>query len=112
MDIEVTPVAQHIAGVAQGGCELEVVIRPAQTLTPSYRGTEDGHGLIVVEHRFVVHVVGVVATVTVAVHRVVVVERVVTVVARDVTLLRVEGTDVEAVRTLATKPVGTVVGTQ
>ena len=79
VDIEVTPVTQHVTGVTEHSLELEVVIRPAQTLTPSHGCTDDCHCLIVVEHRVVVVIVVVVRTDAVTIHRIVVVERVVTI---------------------------------
>ena len=79
VDIEVTPVAQHVSGVAEGCGELEVVIRPAQTLTPSDACTDDRHRLVVVEHRVVVVIVVVVRADAVTVHRIVVIESVVTI---------------------------------
>ena len=81
VDIEITPITQHITGITECGHELEVIVRPAQTLTPSYVRTEDCHCLIVVEHRVVVVIIVVVRADTIVIHRVVVIERVVTIAA-------------------------------
>ena len=112
MDIEITPVAQHIAAVAEGGRELEVVVGPTQTFTPSYGCAEDGHRLVVIEHGIIVVISGIVHTIAGVEQCVVAVERVVAVVTGDVGLLGVEDSEVQAVGALAAKPVGAVVCTQ
>ena len=109
-DNKVVPVLQHVTGIGQRHGELEVVIRPAQALTPSYRHSEELDVLIVVEHGGVVVVTGVVCTVAAHVVIVVVHPSRVTIGAGDIALLREEGTDAERIRALATKPVGRITG--
>ena len=57
---EVLPVFQHITLIGQGSRELEIVIRPAQTLTPSNGDTQQFHIFIVIKETIIVIVAAVV----------------------------------------------------
>ena len=106
---EVLPISQYVALVGQFGCELEVVIRPIQTLTEHQGDTIHLHGfvgvvvvLVVQVITIVVHAVSVHAAVVAVIE--VVVQGIVIVLAADVRHAGVESRDREGIRAFAAKP--------
>ena len=106
---EVLPVSQHVALVRQLCRELEVVVRPIQTLTEHQGNAIHLYGLVGVVIVLIIQVVAIVIH-AVAIHAAVVavievaVQGIVVVLAADVRLAGIEGRDGEGVRTLAAKP--------
>ena len=97
------PVLQHVARIAQLQREVEPVVGPAETLTPTYRQTEEHHILVRVVVVLVVIVTAVAHSIEVAVVVAIVVGRVVVVVAH-IGLLREECTQAECVGAFPSEP--------
>ena len=100
---EVLPVLEHVAGIGELSHEGEIVIRPAQTLTPSEGETQNLDILVGVVIVLVVVIAHTSISVEVVVVVVLVVGRVVVVVAH-VGLLGEERADGQLVGTLASEP--------
>ena len=105
-DGEVRPVLQRIARERHLCRKHEVVVGPAQSLTPSERGSIELDILIWVVVALVVIII--VAVVTVEVRHVVVHVRAIIIGIRDVALLRVEGSHGELDGALVAEPVGAI----
>ena len=106
-DDKIVPITQHIACIWQRQRQLEVVVRPTQTLTPSDRGTEHLNVLVVIKHRIVVIAITC-RTITVHIVHVVIIVTIITIAAGDITLLGEEQADIQGVRTLTAKPAGAI----
>ena len=100
---EVSPILKHVSGIAQIGAQCEVVIGPAEALTPPHTHAKDLHELVWV----VIVLIVVIAIVAVAIEKTVVIAVVcsrVVVVVTHVGLLAEECTHTQCIGTLAAKP--------
>ena len=109
---EIIPILHRVELIVQGSHELEVIVRPVQSLTITGRDTQHGDVfigvigiLISIVHTIIIAVVVAIATIIATVIIGVIAIRVIAQIAvRNIGLLREVGTDREGVGSLTTKP--------